>query len=280
MTSPSSITIGIMPTTFGVAGGPRQPPEHPDFRSGPIKFSRHIVRFLTRADQLGALLPKDVTLRGEPMAQFHFFCLREIPWLAGRGYNILSLMIPVTHKGTNGETDGVFCAVMWENMGDPIITGREQLGHPKLAAQLPDPRRWNDETHIRASWEHFTFAEMDLACNDFAPADMIADFSASVGAGIIAHKYVPRSGQWDVADADYLTLSPVPGESNTRDPQPAPSVKQGKGSIRFNIPQWQDMPTQYHIVQKLAALEQLSSLDALAMEGTTYLDFYEQRILT
>lgn len=279
MTSPSTSAISIMPTTFGVAGGPRQPPQHPDFRSGPIRFSRYIVRFLTRADQLSALLPKGVVLRGEPTAQFHFFCLRDIPWLAGRGYNILSLMIPVTHKGAGAQTDGVFCAVMWENMGDPIITGREQLGHPKLAAQLPDPRHWNGQTHIRANWEHFTFAEMALACDIPATPDEVTDFSASVGAGIIAHKYVPRSGQWDVADADYLTLSPVPGQSNTRDPQPAPSVKRGTGSIRFNIPQWQDMPTQYHIVQKLAALEQRSSLDALTMEGTTYLDFYDQRIL-
>lgn len=269
-----------MPTTFGVAGGPRQPPENPDFRSDPIKFTRHIVRFLTRAEQLSALLPKGLALRGEPMAQFHFFCLRQIPWLAGRGYNILSLMIPVTHEGATGETDGVYCAVMWENMSDPIITGREQLGHPKLPAQLPDPRRWNDETHIRASWEHFTFAEIDLACNEAATSDEIAAFTASVGAGIIAHKYVPRSGQWDVADADYLTLSPVPGAANIRDPQPAPAVKRGAGSIRFNVPQWQDMPTQFHIVQKLAALEQLSRLDALAMEGTTYLDFHDQKILT
>lgn len=280
MASPSSTVIGIMPTTFGVAGGPRQAPDHPDFQPAPIRFSRHIVRFLTRADQLGALLPRDVILRGEPMAQFHFFCLREIPWLAGRGYNILSLMIPVTHKGSGGDTDGIFCAVMWENMGDPIITGREQLGHPKLAAQLPDPRRWNGETHIRASWEDFTFAEMKLTCNDAAAPDVVDEFSASVGAGIIAHKYIPRSGQWDLADADYLTLSPVPGLANMRDPQPAPSVRQGTGNIRFNMPQWQDMPTQYHIVQKLAGLEQLSHLDALTMEGTTYLDFTDQKILT
>lgn len=277
MTSPSSPYIRIMPTTFGVAGGPRQAPDHEDFRPGPIKFTRYITRFLSRADQLSALLPEGLALRGDPMAQFHFFCLREIPWLAGRGYNILSLMIPVAHAGAG--VDGVYCAVMWENMGDPIITGREQLGHPKLAAQLPDPRHWNGETHIRASWEHFTFAEMDLSCQDDAAPDIVSDFSASAGAGIIAHKYIPRSGQWDVADADYLTLSPAAGISNQRDPQPAPTVRSGTGRIRFNLPEWQDMPTQFHIVRKLAALEQSEWLDALVMEGTTYLDFYDQTIL-
>ncbi|WP_156397220.1 MULTISPECIES: acetoacetate decarboxylase family protein [unclassified Sphingomonas] len=281
MTPPAAPKISIMPTSFGAAGGPRQAPDHADFRPGPIKFTRYVVRFLGRADQLGALLPKGLALRGEPMAQFHFFCLRDIPWLAGRGYNILSLMIPVTHKGGTGETvDGVYTAVMWENLGDPIITGREQLGHPKLYAQLPDPRRLNGETHIRASWEGFTFAELQLSCETPADPVLVSEIGASVGAGIIAHKYIPRSGQWDVADADYLTLSPVPGTANMRDPQPAPSVWTGTGSIRFNLPQWQDMPTQYHIVAKIAALEQCAALDALIMEGTTYLDFSDQTILS
>lgn len=280
MTSNSTPEISIMPAAFGPAPGPRQAPGHEDFRQGPIKFTRYIVRFLGRADQLSALLPKGLTLRGEPMAQFHFFCLREIPWLAGRGYNILSLMIPVTHAGAKGENvDGVYCAVMWENLGDPIVTGREQLGHPKLYAQLPDPRHWNDQTYLRASWEDFTFAEMQLSCDAPAEPEMVSQMSASAGAGIIAHKYIPRSGQWDVADADYLTLSPINGASNQRDPQPPPSVRVGTGSIKFNVPKWQDMPTQYHIIEKLAALEQSAPLDAFVMEGTTYLDFYDQRIL-
>ncbi|WP_374410342.1 acetoacetate decarboxylase family protein [Novosphingobium colocasiae] len=281
MNALSNMNIGIMPTTFGNAGGPRQAPEDADFVDGPIKYKRHIVRFLSDADQLTALLPDGLVLRGEPMAQFHFFCLREIPWLAGRGYNILSLMIPVAHAGSSGAAvNGVFCAAMWENLGDPIITGREQLGHPKLYAQLPDPRALNGTTHIRASWEHFTFAEMELSCEVPAAPNVVSDFVTSAGSGIIAHKYIPRSGQWDVADADYLTLSPMNGMSNRRDPQPPPTVKAGTGTIRFNLPRWQDMPTQYHIVRKLAALEQQAPLEALVMEGTTYLDFRDQIILT
>lgn len=272
--------IRIMPASFGPAGGPRQVPGDPDFHEGPINYTRYIVRFLSRADQLTSLLPDGLALRGEPMAQFHYFCLRDIPWLAGRGYNILSLMIPVVHDGADGDsTDGVFTAVMWENLGDPIITGREQLGHPKLYAQLSDPRQWNDRTQIRASWDGFTFAEIDLSCGNDAGPELAAEIAASVGAGIICHKFIPRSGSWDVADADYLTLSPVPGASNSRDPQPPPSIRRGTGTIRFNIPRWQDMPSQYHIVEALAGLEQCEQLDAFVMQGATYLDFIDQKIL-
>ena len=82
-----------------------------------------------------------------------------------------------------------------------------------------------------------------------------------------------------MADADYLTLSPVPGGSNQRDPQPAPTITRAEGKIHFNVPTWQDMPTQYHIVRQLAALEQRQKLDAVIMDGTTYLDFHDQKIL-
>jgi Acetoacetate decarboxylase (ADC) len=217
MNNGSTPNIRIMPTSFGVAGGPRQTPDHPDFRAGPISFTRHVVRFLGREEQIEALLPKGLALRGEPIVQFQFFCLTDIPWLAGRGYNLLSMLIPVRHVAAGGEAvDGQYQAVMWENLGDPIITGREQLGHPKLYAQLPPPRQWGGKTYLQASWEGFTFAELELVCDDVATDDARSEFMAGAGAGIISHKYIPKSGQWNEADADYLTLSPVPGESNKR----------------------------------------------------------------
>ncbi|MGD9710615.1 MAG: acetoacetate decarboxylase family protein [Thermomicrobiales bacterium] len=270
-----------MPTTFGVAGGPRQAPGHDDFHEGPIKFTRHVVRFEGREEQISPLLPAGLSVRGKTVVNFQFFCLRDIPWLAGRGYNLLSMLIPVRHSSASGETvDGMYQAVMWENLGDPIITGREQLGHPKLYAQLPEPRHWNGKTYIRASWEDFTFAELELSCTEEPDARWLAGIMEGNGVGIISHKYIPRSGEWDKADADYLTLSPMPSGGNLRDPQPMPSIQKGTGKIKFNVPDWQDMPTQYHIVRQLAALDQIVPLDAFIMEGTIYLDFYDQRILS
>ena len=272
--------IRIMPTVFGPAGGPRQAPNHLDWRHGPTKFSRYVVGFVGRDDQIRALLPAGLELRGEPIVQIQFFTLTEIPWLAGRGYNILSMLIPVRHAATSGEVvDGQFQAVIWENMGDPIVTGREQLGHAKLYAQLPPPRQWNGKTHIRASWEGFTFAELELSCDATPTPELVSTIKEAAGAGLISHKYVPRTGDWNVADADYLTLTPLPGASNLGDPPSPPSVKTGTGSVRFNRPEWQDMPTQYHIIQQLAALEQREPIGALIMEGWTYADAYDQRIL-
>ena len=273
--------IYIMPRAFGPAGGPRQAPNDPEAYHTPTKFTRYVVRFLGRADQVSALIPVGLELRGKPVVQVQYICLKDIPWLAGRGYNILSICLPVRHVSSDGQAvDGQYQAVLWENLGDPIITGREQLGHPKLYAQLAPPRDWNGKTYIRASWEDFTFAEMEVSCKSDPDKELLDDLKASAGSGLIGHKYIPKTGHWDEADADYFTLTPMPGESNLRDPQPAPRIKCGTGSVKFNIPEWQDMPTQYHIIQHLAALEQCAPLDATVMEGTTYADAFDQRILT
>jgi hypothetical protein len=272
--------IHIMPRAFGPAGGPRQAPNHDDFRHIPTKFTRYVVGFLGRANQVCALLPKGLALRGEPIVQFQFFSLTEIPWLAGRGYNILSMTVPVRYLSAGGESvDGQYQPVLWENLGDPIITGREQLGHPKLYAQLPAPRHWNGKTYIRARWEDFTFAELEMSCEAVPTQELLSNIAASVGAGLIGHKYIPKTGHWDEADADYFTLTPMPGESNLRDPQPLPAIRSGTGRVKFNVPEWQDMPTQYHIIQQLAALEQCAPIDAVIMEGATYADAFDQRIL-
>jgi hypothetical protein len=45
---------------------------------------------------------------------------------------------PVIFKGERDEVTGRFLAVMWENLADPIITGRGEIGQPKLFAR--DPR--------------------------------------------------------------------------------------------------------------------------------------------
>ncbi len=273
-------TVHIMPMEFGAAGGPRQAPEDNAFRNRPTTFTRYIVGFLGRGDQISALLPSGLALRGDPVVEFHFLLLRDISWLAGRGYNILSMLIPVRHQSATGErVDGLYQAVLWENLADPIITGREQLGHPKLYAELPPPRTCDGATHLSARWGDFTFAKLELTCGSTATDDVRAQMRDRAGAGLFSHKYIPTTGRWDEADADYLTLSPMPGGSNVIDPQPDPEIKVGTGTVTFNSPEWQDMPTQYHIIRKIAALEQRATLDAVAMSGTTYLDLFDQRII-
>lgn len=59
---------------------------------------------------------------------------------------------PATFTGRRDKATGRFLAVVWKNLADPIITGRDEIGHPKLY----------DE--IAAGWMGFRFLDVMVSC--------------------------------------------------------------------------------------------------------------------
>ena len=80
----------LMPTHFGPMAGPRQGPDGAGFacRDNP-RTTSYSVSFLTNAEQLEALLPEGFALHGEPVVTVDQTHMKEIEWLAGRGYNVM-----------------------------------------------------------------------------------------------------------------------------------------------------------------------------------------------
>jgi len=66
---------------------------------------------------------------------------------------------------------------------------------------------------------------------------------------ILGYKYVPKTGAPGEADCAYAIA--VPGEDPSRR---ILECWQGRGSVTFFEAAWRDMPTQFHIVNRLAAL--------------------------
>jgi len=76
--------------------------------------------------------------------------------------------------------------------------------------------------------------------------------------GLICHKYIIKTGYFDQADADYLTISTDEGAK-------APTFKEvltGKADIQFIRGAWEQSPTMSHILEKLADLEIKEVYDA------------------
>ncbi|MCX6045700.1 MAG: acetoacetate decarboxylase family protein, partial [Chloroflexi bacterium] len=122
-----------MPTHFGPTMGPRQGPDGRKFacKDNP-KVTTLAVSFLTNQAQLAALLPDRFELAGEPVVTVYASYMTEIEWLAGRGYNVLGVAFPATFWGEQETVTGSFLTVLWENLTDPIISGREELGFSKV----------------------------------------------------------------------------------------------------------------------------------------------------
>ena len=47
--------------------------------------------------------------------------------------------MPVTFQSDAETVEGDFILAMWESLADPVVTGRADLGWPKLWANIPDP---------------------------------------------------------------------------------------------------------------------------------------------
>ena len=83
----------MMPIHFGPMCGPRQGPGGKKFAFNPDrrKITHLSVSFLTNANQLQKILPPGFELSGDPVVTVFETFMKEIDWLAGRGYNVLGL---------------------------------------------------------------------------------------------------------------------------------------------------------------------------------------------
>ncbi len=283
----------MMPTHFGPAAGPRQGPDGRGFDCQDTpRAASYSVSFLTRADQLDALLPAGFRLAGEPVVTVTVSYLTEIEWLAGRGYNTLGVSFPAEYAGKRDRARGPFLAVLWENLADPILTGREQLGFSKIYCGIPPPAVLKGETRCAAEWLGFTFMDMSLTEMETAPAaesggkaaehtvpvekdrDGAADEHHPVLTGTLHYRYIPRTGEWGKADAEYAVLTPSAAPNRRVTAQ-----WNGKGRVRFHRAAWQDLPTQYHIVNAFEELEQVAFRGASIVETVGGKDLSDQRIL-
>ena len=264
-----------MPTHFGPRTGPRRGPDGRRFdnRDSP-RSSNYSVTFLGEAEQLDQLLPPGFELAGEPLVTVSANYMTEIEWLAGRGYATLGLSFPARYRGTRDDVTGQFLTVLWENLTDPIITGREELGFSKIYCELPTPTSLRGEHHITASWLGFRFLDMrigNLAAPEPAPSSSPA---ASPSAGTLHYKYMPRTGEWGTADSVYAVLTPA--ETPNR------RVLEhyvGEGELRFHAARWEDMPTQYNIVNAFAGLTIREYRGAAFSKTVGSKDLSDQRIL-
>ena len=272
-------TMYLMPTHFGPMSGPRQGPggEMGAFSVDQRKSRTYAVSFLTEQAQLEALLPPGFEAVGEPVVTVAQTHMTEIDWLAGRGYNTLGVTFQARYNGTRDRATGPLLLVLWENLTDPILTGREQLGFSKIYCELPEPVIHGGETQCTASWLGFRFMDMHLRnmVEVEGPAGAAAAENSDDGElhGTLHYKYVPRTGEWGEADAEYAVLSPA------NPPVSVPTQWKGEGSVRFHRARWEDLPTQFMIVNALQELEVKECRGATITHGVGGRDLIDQRIL-
>ncbi|MEO6151617.1 MAG: acetoacetate decarboxylase family protein [Croceibacterium sp.] len=255
-----------MPVSFGPAPGPRNVPQEHRHRRYEKDAVTLTVSARTDPDLLARLLPPGFVVEAEARIEVSLMVLTNIGWLAGRGYNIAMVRIPARWSGKES-VSGYFVPVVWESMVDPILTGRDELGWPKIFAEIPQPTVEDGHWRASASWDGFRFLEVSAT-------GFTTGTQWSPPLPMMFHKYVPRTGEWGKAEIDYFTVtSPDGSEVKVK------SATTGDGRFAFHRARWEDMPTQYPIVNALAELPLADFSRAILTETTGGDDASGQRRL-
>lgn len=246
-----------MPVSFGPAPGPRNLPADQHHR----RYDKEVVSItqsaLTDPELLSYFLPEGLSLHGDPRLEINLTSFRNIGWLAGRGYDILMIRLPACWKEGGRERSGFFVPVVWENMADPIITGREELGWAKVFADISVNQVTDASWACEASWDGHSFFRLEASGFQM----MSPPESASP---MVFEKFIPATGDQPKPDAHYLTVTEPDG--------PAPKINdasEGSGKFAFHSASWEQMPTQFPIVSALAQLplDDFSSVTRLETSG-------------
>ena len=116
----------------------------------------------TDKDALAALLPVPFEPADEPVVTVHYSQCLKVNILAGGGYNLIGVDLATFFNGRQDQLAGNYSLVMWENLMNPVIRGRELLGVPKLFADVPDPSRSGDDWRVSASESDRVLLEMEI----------------------------------------------------------------------------------------------------------------------
>jgi len=265
MTTTQKRTLGwIMPVEFGTPFEDLQKrrAEFEDRMKGATYATTArimTVSFLTNAAQLEEMLPEDkgLELRGDPVVSVAAIYQGALGWLAGRSYDIVMVTFPVTFNGKERQVHGAFAPVIWENMTEPILAGRESLGWSKIYADIEPPAVMGNGVHCVAGWYGFRFMDLKIDnLRQLTEEELKARQEAMASQpseGSIHWKYIPKTGHPGEADADYLTIS-------TNQGAPPSEVKSfgvwtGDGSIEFHKAKWEDAPMMANVINAFADLE-------------------------
>jgi hypothetical protein len=223
------------------------------------------VPYVTDPQVLARYLPAPFRVADEAVVTVIYARNRKVDWLAGHGYNLVSVNASVVYDGEEEQLEGQYTLVMWENLADPILTGRELQGIPKLFAEIPDHNEEGGVHSVTAS--HFGHDMMSLSVENLrAPTE----------------QEILAAGQRQALNKDHPMawrfFPSVPGfGSSVNEATTFPSQTHytealvGEGKVNFNQLTWDQNPTQCHIVNALQGLPILSYKPALMAKGSVNL---------
>ena len=195
-------------------------------------------------------------------------------WLGGKGYNFICLFLHgVQYTSDSGKVvNGMYMACIMENLCDPIITGRDELGMPKVFSEIERTRGKTSQivtTSWRgAEWGCFEWQGLKEVAQDERQG-MMGEIDA--GEGILAARYFPAVGPKNRGQPESSCVVLDRFADATVKPN-ITRVLKGTANISIQSGTEQDLPTLHYITSRLAEIPIYEVVDAKIVEGTGVAD--------
>lgn len=204
------------------------------------------IDYRTDRNKLINYLPLPFELDGPPIVTVAYSMNRDISWLAGGHYNIITVSARARYPGENDQVSGNFAFVLWENLTEPILPGREQQGMPKVFGDIRDHREHNGTWSTTLSNNGKTMLDIEASgLKELTDADFERFQSDNGEVNLLGWKYIPNETR-SAAILSYATLFPFSYEFR--------SAWTAKGTLTWSPREWSELPTQAHIVNAMAGL--------------------------
>jgi hypothetical protein len=273
------------PLSFGPMPSPRQDHFGRPIPAHDSRFTTYSIRFRTSATFLKTLFPTPEFSFAGPgtVAEASFQCteLSGMRWLGGGGYKYLGLWIHgVQYTRKDGsKVVGSLLVVLLESLAGPIITGREELGMPKLFCDISiNAETEKGSASIECSWRGASFLRMQLDGLEEGGAEKTELETNGAGAGApgappnpqeqgtMFYRYVPAVGKPGEADAAYAVLIREGADSPT--PRVVEKSRRSQdGKLEVTEGDWDSLPTLHHIAAEFAEIPVYGVVEAKIEEG-------------
>jgi acetoacetate decarboxylase len=228
------------------------------------------ISYETDRAQLENYIPEEFELRA-PEVHVMFKQLTEVNWMLGGSYNLIGVTAPVRFHGKRDQLDGVYPLVFWENKTEPILTGRERDGVPKIYADIEDLHIWKPYYGTTASWGGYAFLTMSFeATGPITGQELDRITSQSASMDFLGWRYIPKVGA-PGAELSQFVLFPHSMEVEV--------AQQGTGSLSWMEQTIVQNPTQYRIINSLASLPIVQITQAVLTKGLYVLHTWSSRVI-
>lgn len=265
-----------MPIQFGPMPGPRQNHQGTARNALESTFTTASIKFKTSRTVLQNLFPPgDKKYRFKSpgtiaYASFSQTTLNKMEWLGGSGYSHLGLYIHgVEYTKSNGDiVSGTYMPILFESLTDPIVSGREELGMPKLYSAI-DIYRGAESYRVNTSWQGSQWGNFRL--EGLKPVTDLSNVTGKISGedddGILVYRYVPKVGRANKGIAADEHAVFVPYKEDMPQPVTQRVWQANRATFKIDALDWDCLPTLHHVIDRLQELPVYEVVGGKVVEG-------------